>query len=213
MRNHNSNHKPKRYGFPLPVVIKSAAPIIITDGKAQLKHEGDIVIRIADTQSVEFEPQAPSLAATTPSEMSAPLIETFFDPSLPDGYVPLTTTRTKSTSHGTAKSIYEYYKRERDMSFLAWVRRNGEVRRKISLGSLFDPDSTVCRALKEFSREKPFYRRDLKAYRMPDGLKHGQVIKACLDVLVHEGFLDRTEVAIGKSRKADRYVRTSKRLP
>ncbi len=209
MSNRNSNHKPKRYGFPLPVVIRSNSPIEITDGKAQLKHEGAIIIRTADTISVEFEPQETKQGIRQSPES---LIQTFFEPSLPNEYVALTKAPPKATSHGRVKSTYEYYKRERDMSFIVLIKRNEKIR-KIKLGSLFEPDSIMSKALKEFSREKPFYRRDLKVFRMPEGLKHGQVIKACLDILVHEGFLDRTEITVGKSRKTDRYVRTAKRLP
>jgi hypothetical protein len=212
MRNGNGNHKPKRYSFPLPLVIRSDSPILITDGKAQLRHKGDIIVRIANTQSVEFETQEPTEKR---QEMPSNLVQaTIFEPELPlpDGYVKLMTAQTKTTSHGRSKSIYEYYKRERDMSFIAIVRRNEKIR-QINLGSLFEPESIMTVALKEFSREKPFYRRDIKPDRMPHSLKQGQRIKSCLDILTHEGFLDRTEVSIGKNRKTDRYVRTVKQLP
>ncbi len=210
MRNGNSNHKPRRYGFPLPLVIRSDSPILITDGKGQLIHNGDIIIRMADTQSVEFELQQPR--ANT-QETSVDFIQPdIIEPSLPDGYAKLTTSQAKTAAYGRAKSIYEYYKREKDMSFIALIKRN-EKTRQINLGSLFKPDSVINEALKEFSREKPFYRRDLKSFRMPHSLKQGQRIKACLDILTHEGFLDRTDVTIGKKRKTARYVRTVKRLP
>lgn len=210
MRVGRNNHKLRRYTFPLPLMIKSDAPILITDGKGRLVHNGNIVITKADIVSVEFEPQ--ETKETTPDISVILGRKSVREPSLPEGYTLLTTSEAKSASYGRGKSTYEYYKRERDMSFIAVVRRNGDSK-LINLGSLFDPNTTISIALNELSREKPFYRRDLKAERMPSGLKHGQILKACLDVLVEEGFLDRTEVPIGKKRRTDRYIRTAKQLP
>lgn len=210
MRTVNSNHKPKRYSFPLPLIIRSETPILITDGKAQLEHKGDIIIRSADTLSVIFEPQETmELRHVEPKKF---LQSTIVEPTLPEEYELLTKSQSKVSASGGAKSEYLYYQRERDMSFIAIIRRNEKVRR-INLGSLFDRHSIISTALREFSREKPFYRRDLQTQRMPTSLKQGQRIKACLDILTHEGFLDKTEIPIGKKRKTDRYIRTTKQLP
>lgn len=208
MRIVNGNHKPKRYSFPLPLIIRSDSPILITDGKAKLEHEGDITIRVADTQTVEFELQEPTKDATKSSEVT---VQMYFEPSLPDGYVRFMEP-TKSNSRGRAKSTYEYYRRDRDMSYLLLIRHDDRTR-KVNLGSLFDSDSVIHKALREFSREKPFYRRDLIAFRMPDGLKQGQIIKACLDILTYEGFLERKEVSLRDKKPIDRYFRTEKKLP
>lgn len=224
MRNGNSNHKPKRYSFPLPLVIKSDSTITITDGKAQLIHQGEILIRSASDQSIAFETFQPernlqqgNKHGEEPQRKISPRITSLIEsldvqPKVPNGYSRLTTEKAKTASHGRERSIYEYYKRERDASYMVLVKRNGNIR-PWKLGSLLKPDSTISIALKEFSREKPFYRRDLKPERMPSGLKHGQIIKACLSILSYEGFLDRTEILVGKKRKTDRYIRTLKRLP
>ena len=209
MRVVNSNHKSRRYSFPLPLKIRSDSPILITDGKVKLLHNGEIIIRSADTLSVEFEPR--ETEEDYESDIAVIVSPTMMrESSLPEGYIPLTTSRAKTTAYGRNKSVYEYYKRERDMSFIVLVRRNEKVTH-INLGSLFDPEGIMSIALKEFSRSKPFYRSDLKTHRMPSGLRQGQRIKACLDVLVYEGFLEQREVTLGK-KKVDRFVRTEKQL-
>lgn len=224
MINGNGNHKPKRYSFPLPLVIKSDSTITITDGKGQLVHQGEILIRSANTQSIEFETFQPETETHRPKKteqepqrkVSQTRIAALLDslsilPKLPEGYVALTTEKAKTSAYGKERSVYEYYKRERDLSYIVQIKRNGKIR-TWKLGSLLETDSNICKALREFSRVKPFYRRNLKPERMPSGLKHGQIIKACLTILTHEGFLDKTEVQIS-GRETDRYVRTSKQLP
>lgn len=204
MRIVNGNHKSRRYSFPLPLVIRSEAPILISDGKVVLKHGGEISIRSATAFAVEFE-----LKETTQeplqTSLTKPQIESM---PIPEGFRKID----ESTSHGGAGSLYEYYKRDVDVAFLVQISRNENVK-QISLGSLLDSQSIISKALDEFSRGKPFYRRDLVTYRMPAGLKHGQVIKSCLDILTHEKFLERTAVQMGERNKTERYVRTTKRLP
>jgi hypothetical protein len=211
MSNGISNHKSKRYTIPTPLSIKSDTPITITDGKITLRHEGEILLRIADTQSIEFETfESPHLGKRESTLLQIPILPPLTEPEVPEGFTPFLTTKAKS--HWRQSCIYRTYKRERDLLYILFIQRNNRIR-KINLGSLLNQQSIISIALKEFTREKPFYRRDLKALNMPQSLKQGQMVKACLDILTKEGFLDRTEVKVGKKRISDRYIRTAKVLP
>lgn len=80
------------------------------------------------------------------------------------------------------------------------------------LGSLLNPESTISIALKEFSTNPSFLRSDIHTDKMPIGLAHGQVTKACLDILEKEGFFEKTQVTAGKKRIIDKYTRTEKKI-
>lgn len=204
MSNGNNNHKNKVYPFPAPFIIRSDAPILITDGKVRLLHKGDIIVR-STSQFIELEPQEPQ-----EKEIEVPEILQVTEPIKPRTIVPedygfLTST----TSHKT-KTIYDYYKRDKDLSYMVLVKIGNNVR-PYKLGSLFDANSIIGTALNEFSRRKPFSRRDLKLESMPPHLKQGQIIKSCLDILAHEGYLERRIFNRGEI-KVERFWRTPKML-
>jgi hypothetical protein len=213
MSNGNSNHKSRPYHFPAPLLIKSDSPITITDGKASLVHEGNIIIRIVDGYLIELQPQD-----KTPEKQPQSIQKILIDePDLvqsliPADYTLLMTNKAKRATYGSEISEYQYYKREKDASYFVVIKQGDKIIRDYNLGSLLDPDSKITLALKTLNREKPFYRRDLKYHLMPSSLKQGQLIKSCLDILAHEGFLSVQNIPLGE-HKLERYTRTPKMLP
>lgn len=213
MSNGNSNHKGRPYHFPAPLIIKSDSPITITDGKASLLHEGSIIIRIVDGYLIELQPQE-----KTP-ENQAQDVQTVLIPEpatlqsvIPSDYEMFAISKAQRATYGGEKSKYQYYKREKDASYFVAIMQGDRIIRHYSLGSLFDPDSRIAAALKAFTREKPFYRRDLKPRLMPSSLKQGQLIKSCLDILAKEGFLSVQNIPKGE-QEIERYTRTPRMLP
>jgi len=213
MSNGNGNHKARPYHFPAPLLIKSDSPITVTDGKATLVHEGSIILRILDGYLVELQPQEKSPENQTEGVQTVLIPETYTSGFvLPPDYDLLVTSKAGRRSHATEKSDYLYYKRTKDESYLVAITQGKKIIRHYDLGSLFDANSRITIALKAFTREKPFYRRDLKAHLMPPSIKHGQLIKSCLDILVKEGFLSVQNIRVA-GREMERYTRTSKMLP
>jgi len=215
MSNGNNRHRIRPYHFPAPLLIKSDSPITVTDGKATLKHEGNIIVRVADGYLIELQlqdktPEKPTLGRGIESF----LIE---EPKsvqsiIPIGFDFLKKSKATRATYGDEISEYQYYKREKDASYYVVIKRENEIIREYNLGSLFDPESKIAIALKTFTRERPFYRKDLKPRLMPSSLRQGQLIKSCLDILVEEGFLSAQNINIG-DREIERYTRTSKILP
>lgn len=212
MSNGNNNHKNRPYHFPAPLLIKSDSPITVTDGKATLVHEGNIVVRIVDGQFIELQPQDRTVMESAETISEVMLTHEPSEPVIPNDYGLLTGSRSQRATYGGERSVYEYYKRERDASYLVVIKRDQKIIRVHDLGSLFDLSSKIGMALKTFTREKPFYRRDLKPVLMPPSLKQGQLIKSCLDILVHEGFLEIQKIPMGEQQIV-RYLRTQKVLP
>jgi hypothetical protein len=216
LSNGNNGHKNKVYPFPTPFIIRSNAPIMITDGKAQLLHNGDILVRIRDDQFIELEPREPEPQELQKKKDEIAILEGIeeiirdTEPSKPQpkAFVPedygylFTATSRKTNSH------YDYYKRDKDLSYMVLIKR-GEKLRPYKLGSVYDENSIIRTAFDEFSRRKPFSRRDLKLASMPIKLKQGQMIKSCIDILVHEGYLAR-QVHDIEGKKIERYWRTEK---
>lgn len=213
MSNGNSNHKSRPYHFPAPLLIKSDSPITVTDGKATLTHEGYIIVRIVDGCLIELQPQEKILDEPNQSIQTVLIDE---EPkskfTIPVGYNLLSSSKAQRATYGGERSEYLYYKREKDASYLVFIMQGKEIIRYYNLGSLFDPDSRIALALKAFTREKPFYRKDLKPHLMPPSLKQGQLIKSCLEILAHEGFLSVQNVPWGE-QEIERYTRTPKMLP
>jgi flagellar protein FlaI len=115
-------------------------------------------------------------------------------------------------SKGTSKNIYEYYKRDQDLSYVALVRGDSKAR-KISLGSLKNPNSTINQITRvidqSFSSNETFDRKKLVSL-LPKRLTQGQKLKSTLEILTVEGFLNRTEKE-EKGRLHIEFMKTKKR--
>jgi hypothetical protein len=214
MSNGNGYHKTKSYHFPTPLVIRCNSKLTVMAGKATLTHEGDLLIRIVNDQMLELKPL--DRIETEPDSMQTVLVDgskekiPYF--TIPKDYTLFFKTEASRTSYGTAIGVYEYYKREKDAAYIMAIKKGNEIKHLYDLGSLFDQSSKITVALKTFTREKPFYRRDLKPRLMPPSLKQGQLIKGCLEILVKEGFLGVQNVSVGE-QQIDRFTRTLKMLP
>jgi len=205
-----NDSKSKTYRIPTPLIIKSNAPLTITDGKFTIVHLGNIVFhgdyvefRLEGTQKLLKDNTA--YGEATQATLQVPS-------SLPEGYNLFLTTEAQTLAWGRKRSKYDTYKRDKDLSYMTFIRRNGDTHPPIRLGSLLDPESLISIALKEFSKNQSFLRRDIKAENMPTSLGQGQRVKACLDVLEKEGFFVKTPIKAGRRRTIDKYVRTDKKL-
>jgi hypothetical protein len=216
MSNGNGNHKAKSYYFPAPIVIKSGSKITAIAGKATLTHEGDLLIRIADSQSIELIPidRVDTESTSTVQTVLAnnPQTQLAKDTIIPFDYSLFFSTKASRATYGGDISVYDYYKREKDASYWVVIRQGEGTKHHYDLGGLFDQKSKISVALRAFTREKPFYRRDLKPHLMPSSIKQGQLIKSCLEILTKEGFLTAQKVPKGE-QEVDRYTRTPKMLP
>jgi hypothetical protein len=211
----NSNHKVRSYCFPAPLIIRSDSKITVNAGEATLSHDGEVLIRIADNQSIELIPiemidkdQIKTVQATLiekPEEVKSQF-------TIPSDYVLFFKTQASRNSYNGGRATYEYYKKEKDASYLLVIRQGDTITYYYELGSLFDQKSKIAMALRTFTREKPFYRRDLKPHLMPPSLKQSQLIKACLEILAKEDFLSVQKVPVG-DKELERYTRTAKMLP
>ena len=125
---------------------------------------------------------------------------TFFHSSIP-----------KSKAYGTEASIYEYYKRERDLSYYTLIKRNSKIK-KIVLGSLLDPNSRIYQIAMiinhSFRRGETFDRKKIEPL-LPSRLRNRRIIKSVLDVLTAEGFLKRTETEL-RGKLHEEFIKTEK---
>lgn len=201
-----------------PNICKLVPPIKISgdnlivsmaNGSLTAPYSGDILIKSVDSNELivfELNPkQKPEYQKPVEVPKPTPLHPT----TMPHDYVYLFADRARSKAYGRTRSEYLYYKRERDLSYLVVIRKNGQLR-KTHLGSLLNPNSILREALRAFPKGE-FFRKDIKISNMPSGLRQGQRIKGALDVLSYEGFLSKTEVKWGK-RTVEKYVRTSKTI-
>lgn len=211
MSSTDENGKSKPYRTPTPLIIKSNSPITITDGKFTIVHSGSVVFHGGYVE-FELEDTQKTLITRNPSSQANLSSSFTIPPQLPEGYRLFMTTDAKVVAHDRKRSRYETYKRDRDISYITVIRRNGSTSPLIQLGSLLNPESMISVALREFSKTSTFLRSELKAQNLPVALGQGQRLKACLDVLEKEGFLTKELVKVGAKRTIDKYIRTDKKL-
>jgi len=109
--------------------------------------------------------------------------------------------------------IYDYFKRDSDLTYCYQVRIGNKTSARHDLGSLKDPESKISRLMKLFSRTEPIAKNDLwKMENLPSGLKSGRVFKSVIDILLKEGFLKRTIKVSDSGRELEGYLRTEKTL-
>ena len=123
----------------------------------------------------------------------------------------------KSKGHGPMKSVYEYYKRDRDLSYYALIKKEGVKTKKLPLGSLVEPSSRIRQMTRiinhHFYRETVFDRKLLEPL-LPSNLTHRRIMKAVLDVLLAEGFLAKPRESVEtekiRGRATEKFVKTLK---
>jgi len=108
--------------------------------------------------------------------------------------------------------VYDYFKRDSDLSYCYQVRMGNKTSARHDLGSLKDPESKISRLMKLFSRTEPIAKSDLWEMDLPSGLKSGRVFKSVIDILLREGFLKTTVKVSDSGRELDGYLRTEKTL-
>jgi len=108
--------------------------------------------------------------------------------------------------------VYEYFKRDSDMSYYYQVRIGNRTSARHDLGSLKDPDSKISRVTRLFSMTDSKAKIDLWSMDLPPGLKSGQVFKSATDILVKEGLLRRTTKTSESGRELEAYLRTDKNI-
>lgn len=101
----------------------------------------------------------------------------------------------KSKGRGSIRSVYKYYKNEKDLSYFTLIKGDAKTTR-LELGSIKNPESTIGQIARvidrSFSTGKKFDRRIL-APLLPRNLADAQKLKSALDILTAEGFLNRKE--------------------
>jgi hypothetical protein len=115
-----------------------------------------------------------------------------------------------SSSSGAKRGTYDYFKRSTDGYFYT-VHKLGTKTKKIHLGSLQDPSSDIYQiaiAAQHFPDTHLFDRKEIVPLIKPSQ-SHGQKLKSALDILVLEGYLDRTE-SRKRGKVHEEYKTTSK---
>jgi hypothetical protein len=146
--------------------------------------------------------------------------QTFLEPILPRGiakngdgtFTHIGSGTAKSTSGSMSRGTYEYYKRVADEFYYA-SHKLGEKTKKIYLGSLQDTNSQIRRIIRTIQSfdDAWFDRNKLTESLSTPALKHGQKLKSALDILVLEGYLDRSETK-KRGRTYEQYKKTAKML-
>ena len=118
-----------------------------------------------------------------------------------NGYTLFHTNLSKSCSYGTQKSVFEYYKRENDLSYYEVIKKEGKKDRKILFGSLRDPTSRMFQVARlidsKFKIGETFKKADLYGKLSPS-LSNARIIKGTLDILTKEGYLEAHNTTSGR---------------
>lgn len=134
-----------------------------------------------------------------------------------NGYTLFHSSVPKSTSYGHIKSNYEYYKRNRDLSYYALIKKESMKPTKIILGSMFNPETRILQFMKiiyqSFNMDQSFDRKTLSHF-LPSPLNNNRIMKCVFDILTYEKFLLRDEAPPsgrrGKGRKREIFRKTKK---
>ena len=131
-----------------------------------------------------------------------------------NGYTLFHTNLSNSFGYGGKRSVFEYYKRETDLSYYALIKKEGKRDRKLQLGSLTEEDSRIfqvaCIIHKKFLKDKTFDKYELTQY-LPPPLNGARIVKGTLDILAKEGYLKSDTVKSGKkNRDKETFSKTEK---
>ena len=137
--------------------------------------------------------------ATKPKQELLPQTEAHVN-----GFALFHTNLSNSFGYGGKKSLFEYYKRESDLSYYVLIRKEGKKDRKLQLGSLTNPNSRIfqvaCIINNHFLKDKDFDKYELTQY-LPPPLNGARIIKSTLDILTKEHFLKSDTVKSGKKNR------------
>jgi hypothetical protein len=125
-----------------------------------------------------------------------------------NGFSLFHTNLSNSSGYGGKRSLFEYYKRESDLSYYAQIRKEGKKARKLQLGSLTEQNSRIFQVAyiinKGFSKNMLFDKSEL-THSLPPPLNGARIIKGTLDILTKEDYLKHDTVKSGK-RNRDKEV-------
>jgi len=195
----------------MPLVIKKIGTCIhVSDGMFghdfEFKDFGQLtVLGIDDSGFVTFEVSSPKQQTLIESSMKADRLAVAGSFSL----LGQGTAKSRSTS-GPSRGTYEYYKRSTDEYYYS-VHKIGTKTKKIHLGSMQEPSSDIHQvaiAAQRFPEGHSFGRKEIIPM-IKKSQSHGQKLKSILDILVMEGYLERTE-ARRKGKVHEEYKSTSK---
>jgi hypothetical protein len=130
-----------------------------------------------------------------------------------NGYSLFHTNLSRSFGYGGQKSIFEYYKRDSDLSYYAIIKKEGKPDRKVLLGSLQDQTSRIfqiaCIIHKNFVRDKAFDKLEL-THHLPSSFG-ARIMKATLDILAKEGYLiAENTMSAKRNRPKEAFIKTEK---
>jgi hypothetical protein len=131
-----------------------------------------------------------------------------------NGYTLFHTTLSKSYGYGGQKSVFEYYKRDSDLSYYVLIKKEDKTR-KILLGSLREPTSRIFQMAyiineKFVAKGQKFDKGQLAKF-LPKPLNGARIVKSTLDILTKEGYLNMNEEKSGKRlRTKELFMRTEK---
>jgi hypothetical protein len=194
----------------LPLIVKRVGTaLLVSDGtfghEFEFKDFGQIrVVGIDSEGFVTFEVATPEQQTLIESGLPHERLLTAGSFSL------VGSSTAKSTSTGTTRGTYEYFKRSTDGYFYT-LYKLGTKSKKIHLGSLQDPTSDIHQiaiAAQRFEGITRFDRKQIIPLLKPSQ-SHGQKLKSSLDILVLEGYLERTE-SRRKGKVHEEYKATSK---
>lgn len=130
-----------------------------------------------------------------------------------NGYTLFHTNLSKSYGYGGQKSVFEYYKKDSDLSYYALVKKENKTR-KVLLGSLHEPNSRIfqvaCTINDKIGIGQRFEKGALRKL-VAKPLNGARIVKSVLDILTKEGYLVMTEEKLGKRyRTTELYSKTEK---
>lgn len=212
----SKEHKKFKLAFPLKFKRKNSE-LIVTD-KFSVSHTIEL------EQLDEVMQKSPDCDGFTLFEVSyvKPTKPNVLTPQVEagiNGYNLFHSSVPLSKGHGTTKSVYEYYKRNRDLSYYALIKKEGSEPQKILLGSLLDRNSRLQMMARvidvNFRMTEPFSRSLLDPY-LPSYLSNRRVMKCVLDVFLVEEFIERSKIkykSIIRRGKMAEYFRKTDKLP
>jgi hypothetical protein len=181
---------PKVRKLPLPLEIRLSSEASITDGLFSLTSKDASSIRIID---IDVNDKYATIEIYPPNKEKAQdrrLTDIFVSDSL------IGTELSKSRGLGKDLGQYKYYKRT-DGSFYAVIEGTKGRTRKLQLGNPLErnsPINIIARAIKQNFNSSEFPKTKLMQV-IPKQLSYGQILKAALDVMNLEGYVEKKQIA------------------
>ena len=183
----------KVHRLALPLIVKRVGTsLLVSDGifghEFEFKDFGQIrVVGIDPEGFVTFEMSKPEQQTLIVSDSPRETI------AFAGSFTHVSSSISKSSkSPDGIKGTYDYYKRATDDYFYA-QHKIGTKTKKIYLGSLHDPKSDLHQIAIAAQRFQEAFDRKKIIPLLKKSQSHGQKLKAALDILVFEGYLERTE--------------------